>query len=117
MPAAIYAHSQRVNRCDDLIGELKQELVKMEVEVDMAIASDADLKNDNQRKAKRFSTLLEHDPYQLKLAELAQVTRDRADAMATLELHRNMFSVRKLEVRLAIASQLAGVESADLLGV
>lgn len=117
LPAAIYAQQMKINRCDDLIGELKQILTTAEVEVDLAIAADADLKNDTQRKAKRASVLLEHKAYQVQLAELGKVTRDRADTLATLELYRNTLSVKKLEARLAIASQLAGLESAELLGV
>jgi hypothetical protein len=38
-------------------------------------------------------------------------------AIAHLEYLRNQFSVAKLETRMAIAQQLTGLESRDLVGV
>ncbi|MBD0304750.1 MAG: hypothetical protein ICV85_22095, partial [Tolypothrix sp. T3-bin4] len=42
---------------------------------------------------------------------------EKGSAIAHLEYLRNQFSVAKLEARMAIAQQLAGAESRDLVGV
>lgn len=71
--------------------------------VSQAIAFDANLKNDAQRKAKRVELQqTDGDFYQASL--LLKQTKERRDLLAIdLELLRSQFALAKLEKREAIA--------------
>lgn len=75
------------------------------------------MKNDNQRKARRFEVLLINQEYQKAVDTLMRLTADKANALAHLEYLRNQFSVAKLEARSAIAQQLTDFEARELVGL
>ena len=75
------------------------------------------MKNDSQRKARRFEVLLTNHEYQTAVNTLLRLSAEKANAIAHLEYLRNQFSVAKLEARLAIAQQLTDFESRELVGL
>lgn len=84
---------------------------------DRVAAFEPDLKNDSQRRARRFEVLLIDQEYQTALNTLIRLTAEKANALAHLEYLRNQFSVAKLEARSAIAQQLTDFESRELVGL
>lgn len=116
-PAAIAQAAQRVNELDSQIMAVQLLINRVEGNADRLAAFDPDLKNDNQRKARRFEVLLTNQEYQTALNTLMRLTVDKANALAHLEYLRNQFSVAKLEARLAIAQQLNDFESRELVGL
>lgn len=116
-PAAIVQAAQATNELDYQIAEVKQHLARLEGNADMVVAFEANLKNDNQRRARRFEVLQVNQEYQRALDAVTRLTTEKANAMARLEHLRNEFSVAKLEARLAIAQQLTGLESRELVGL
>jgi mevalonate kinase len=116
-PAAIAQAAQTVNELDHQIAEARQHLARLEGNADMVVAFETALKNDNQRKARRFEVLQVNQEYQRALDTINRLTTDKANALARLEHLRNEFSVAKLEARMAIAQQLLGLESRELVGL
>lgn len=116
-PAAIAQAAQRVNELDSQIMAVQQLINRVEGNADRVVAFDPDLKNDNQRKARRFEVLLTNQEYQTALNTLIRLTAEKANALAHVEYLRNQFSVAKLEARLAIAQQLTDFESRELVGL
>ncbi len=116
-PAAIAQAAQAVNEIDHRIGELKQHLGKLDGNAELVVAFDVNLKNDNQRKARRFEVLQVNLEYEQAMKSLNRLNTDRANAMAMLEQLRNEFSAMKIETRLSIVDRLAGVESRELVGL
>ncbi|ALF54232.1 hypothetical protein ACX27_17520 [Nostoc piscinale CENA21] len=109
--------AQRVNELDSQLMAVQQQINRFEGNADRAAAFDVDLKNDAQRKARRFEVLLLNHEYQKAVDTQIQLTVEKANAMAHLEYLRNQFSVAKLEARLAIAQQLTDYESRELVGL
>ena len=116
-PGAIAQAAQRVNELDSEIMAVQQLLDRVEGNADSRSAFDIDLKNDLQRKARRFEVLLTDREYQTAINTLMRLTAERANALAHLEYLRNQFSVAKLETRRAIAQQLTDFESRELVGL
>ncbi len=116
-PGAIAQAAQRVNEVDSEIMAVQQLLNRVEGNADSRSAFDADLKNDLQRKARRFEVLLTDREYQTAINTLMRLTAEKANALAHLEYLRNQFSVAKLETRRAIAQQLTDFESRELVGL
>ena len=116
-PGAIAQAAQRVNELDSEIMAVQQLLNRVEGNADSRSAFDADLKNDLQRKARRFEVLLTDREYQTAINTLMRLTAEKANALAHLEYLRNQFSVAKLETRRAIAQQLTDFESRELVGL
>ena len=116
-PGAIAQAAQRVNEVDLEIMAVQQLLNRVEGNADSRSAFDADLKNDLQRKARRFEVLLTDREYQTAINTLMRLTAEKANALAHLEYLRNQFSVAKLETRRAIAQQLTDFESRELVGL
>jgi len=116
-PGAIAQAAQRVNEVDSEIMAVQQLLNRVEGNADSRSAFDADLKNDLQRKARRFEVLLTDREYQTATNTLMRLTAEKANALAHLEYLRNQFSVAKLETRRAIAQQLTDFESRELVGL
>lgn len=116
-PSAIAQAAQTISKLDQRIAILRQDLAGLEGNADMIVAFEVNLKNENQRKARRFE-ILQADPEHMRLQEdLLQLTTEKADAIAHLEHLRNQFSVAKLELRWAIAEKLVGLESRELVGL
>lgn len=116
-PAAIAQAAQQVNELDSQIMAVQQMINRVEGNAERVSAFDPDLKNDSQRKARRFEVLLTNQEYQTALNTLMQLTAQKASALAHLEYLRNQFSVAKLEARSAIAQQLTDFESRELVGL
>jgi hypothetical protein len=116
-PGAIAQAAQAVNELDHQIAEVRQHIARLEGNADMVVAFEAGLKNDNQRKARRFEVLQVNQEYQRAMDAANRLTTDKANALARLEHLRNEFSVAKLEARMTIAQQLMGLESRELVGL
>ncbi len=116
-PYAIAQASRSVNEVDQRMVELRQEIAIAEGKADLIVAFEINLKNDNQRRARRFEILQADPNYQRLQDRLVQLTTDKANAIAHLEHVRNQFSVAKLEARWAIAEKLVGLESREMVGL
>ncbi|WP_082065472.1 hypothetical protein [Aliterella atlantica] len=116
-PGAIAEAAQRVNELDSEIMAVQQLLNRVEGNADRISAFDIDLKNDAQRRSRRFEVLLTDREYQTATNTLMRLTAEKANALAHLEYLRNQFSVAKLETRRAIAQQLTDFESRELVGL
>ncbi|MBD1835074.1 hypothetical protein H6F74_02450 [Trichocoleus sp. FACHB-90] len=116
-PALIAQAAQTVNEIDSQLTAAQMVVNRMEASADKSVAFEPDLKNDNQRKGRRFELLMVNLEYQHALNTVMRLTAERANAVAHLEYLRNQFSVAKLETRMAIARQLAGSEALELVGV
>ncbi|MGK7949598.1 MAG: hypothetical protein AB4368_12585 [Xenococcaceae cyanobacterium] len=88
---------------DRQVNIYKEQLSFMDADIENAIASNKELKNEQQRKTKRLELKQEPDYLQAKAA-LAEAVEKRAQEVIQLNLLRNQFSVAKLEERKAIAS-------------
>ncbi|MBE9178627.1 hypothetical protein IQ268_08650 [Oculatella sp. LEGE 06141] len=101
-PEAIAQSQFQLLLAERTVRRLQEQLTRLTAKIDSAIAFDADLKNDAQRKAKR-TELLESPEY-LEVAEVYQAAKDKhAEMEIELQLLLNRFSVAKLEQRHAIA--------------
>lgn len=116
-PGAIAEAAQRVNELDSEIMAVQQLLNRVEGNAERVSAFDMDLKNDAQRRSRRFEVLLTDREYQTATNTLMRLTAEKANALAHLEYLRNQFSVAKLETRRAIAQQLTDFESRELVGL
>ncbi|MEH2236992.1 hypothetical protein [Nostoc sp.] len=116
-PAAIAQAAQRANEIDSQLMAVQHQVNRFEGNADRVAAFEMDLKNDAQRKARRFEVLLVNQEYQKSIDTQIRLTLDKANASAHLEYLRNQFSVAKLEARLAIAQQLSDLESRELVGL
>jgi hypothetical protein len=81
----------------------KEQLSFMDADIEAEIASNKELKNEQQRKTKRLELKQEPDYLQVKAA-LTEATEKRDFELIQLNLLRNQFSVAKLETRQAIAN-------------
>jgi hypothetical protein len=116
-PAAIALAAQRVNEIDSQIASIHLLINRLEGNADKIAAFEVDLKNDNQRKARRFDVLATNIEYQRSLDSLIQLNSEKANAVAHLEYMRNQFSVAKLEARLSLVQQLNDFETRELVGL
>jgi hypothetical protein len=116
-PSVIFQAAQRVNEIDSQLMAVQQQVNRFEGNADRIAAFEMDLRNDAQRKSRRFEVLLVDRDYQKAVDTQIQLITEKANAIAHLEYLRNQFSVAKLEARLNIASQLTDFESRELVGL
>ena len=116
-PSAIAQASQRVNEIDSQLMAVQLQINRFEGNADRISSFDMDMKNDAQRKARRFEVLLVNQEYQKALDAQIRLATEKANAIAHLEYLRNQFSVAKLEARLKIAQQLTDLESREFVGL
>ncbi|HEY9621243.1 MAG TPA: hypothetical protein V6C78_12785 [Crinalium sp.] len=116
-PKAIAQAAQGINELDRQIAQLRQDIAHQEGRADLVVAFETTLKNDNQRRARRFEILDENPEYQALQFKLIHLATQKANAIAHLEYLRNQFSVARLEARSAIAEQLIGLETPELVGL
>lgn len=116
-PTAIAQAAQRVNEVDSQLMAVQHQINRFEGNADRVSAFESDLKNDAQRKARRFEVLLVSQEYQKSMDTLIRLSQEKANALAHLEYLRNQFSVAKLEARLAIVQQLNDFEARELVGL
>lgn len=116
-PGAIAQAAQAVNELEHRLAEARFHLSRLEGNADRIVAFEAALKNDNQRRARRFEVLQINSEYKHAVDALNRLSTEKANALARLELLRNEFSVARLETQLAIAQKLTGLESRELVGL
>ena len=92
-PAAIEATACQVAQLEANITNLKLEVNGCELEADLTIAFDAELKNDNQRKAKRAELLTKDARYSNAQKTIIESSQQKACTQARLEALRNEFEL------------------------
>ncbi|MFB2934250.1 hypothetical protein ACE1B6_03145 [Aerosakkonemataceae cyanobacterium BLCC-F154] len=115
-PVAIARTAQAIAELDYELSALRQVISAFECKADLIVGNDANLKNDTQRKARRFALLQVNQEYQKAQELSAKLATEKTNAVAHLEYLRNQFSVAKLEARLMIAQQLSGLEVREFAG-
>jgi multidrug resistance efflux pump len=105
-PLAIAKLERRILKTSKCIRRCQTHLEQLSVMIEQAIATDLDLKNEQQRKAKRLELLSTSD-YQSAQRVLQTYGDRRAALEINLTLLKNRFSVAKLEQRAAIAQMEA----------
>ncbi len=116
-PVTIAQASQAVSAIDQQIAELRRDIAYLEDKADLVVAFESTLKNDTQRRARRFE-ILDANPRYVELQNrLLSLTADKSNAIAHLEFLRSQFSVAMMEARMAIAERLVGLESRELVGL
>lgn len=116
-PDAIARALEGVNEFDQKVTRLRQTMAHVEGEAELIVAFDTNLKNEDQRKARRFQILSTHANYESLQEQFVRLTTERSNAIAQLERLRDQFNVAKLEARLAIVEKLSMVESRELVGL
>lgn len=116
-PTAIAQAAQKLNSIDSQIAAIELLINRLEGNADKISAFEPDLKNENQRKARRFEVLQTNLEYQRAIDSLIQLNAEKANAFTHLEYLRNQFSVAKLEARLTIAQQINDLEALELVGL
>lgn len=116
-PDAIARALEVVNEFDQKLARLRQEMAYLEGEAELIVAFDTTLKNEDQRKARRFQILSNNPTYHTLQTQLVELTTERSSAVAQLERLRDQFNVAKLEARLAIVEKLSLIESRELVGL
>jgi len=86
----------------DYLEAMEIQVARAEIAVDSAVAFDANLKNDVQRKVRR-AELLQTENYEKLLVALSAARNTATEAEIELNLLLNEFSVAKLETRRATA--------------
>lgn len=102
-----------IARLDNQITDLSTQLETIEAEIDACVAFDADLKNDQQRRAKRAQLKADHPTHTDLTANLRHIEQERLKLDIKLNLTRDLFSVAKLQKRHEIATLM----TADLLSL
>jgi uncharacterized small protein (DUF1192 family) len=105
------------NEIDSQIAAVSQHIARLEGNADRVAAFEQGLKNEDQRRGRRFELLCVNQEYQTAQNTLMRLMSEKGSAIAHLEYLRNQFSVAKLEARMAIAQQLTGLEGRELVGV
>jgi len=105
-PSTIAKIQLQILRLDRKIRTAQQDLDGYTADIEQAIATDPELKNDQQRKAKRLE-LMRDTKYTMLVNALADGIERRTRLEIELQLQRSEFSVRKLEYRDHIASKEA----------
>jgi hypothetical protein len=105
-PSAIATAANAVIEIEQRITEYRDALNAIELEIELVVQFDADLKNEAQRKARKAEVLAEHDEHSIKVRLIARAQHDRAIAAIVLEQRRNEFTVLKIEARLKIADSV-----------
>lgn len=107
-PHEIHKVQLQILRLDRKIRKAQQELDRLTAAIEQAIASDPELKNDQQRKAKRLE-LMQAPDYTVLTEALTEASERKTRLEIDLQLKRNEFAVRKLEFRDYIASKEAAI--------
>jgi hypothetical protein len=107
-PKGIAKVQLQILRLDRRTRKAQQQLDGFTADIEQAIANDPDLKNDQQRKAKRLE-LMQDSKYSTLAEALAEASERRTRLEINLQLQRNEFAVRKLEYRDYIASKEAAI--------
>lgn len=101
-PSKIAEVETKILNLDREVNIYKEQLSFIDADIEAAIASDKELKNEQHRKTRRLALKQEPDYLQVKAA-LIEATEKRDKEVIQLNLLRNQFSVVKLEIRQKIA--------------
>ncbi|MBD2120195.1 hypothetical protein H6F68_04610 [Trichocoleus sp. FACHB-262] len=112
-PQHIAQAAQLVNELDGKLLRVRHQMHEQEGQAEAAVAFENDLKNENQRRARRFLLLQTNQQYQHSQQTLMQLTTAKANAMAELERLRNGFSAAKLQARQQMVQQLTVLGCCD----
>ncbi|MBW4490431.1 MAG: hypothetical protein KME12_21845 [Trichocoleus desertorum ATA4-8-CV12] len=117
-PPQIAQAARLVNELDSKLLQVRHQMHEEEGQAEAVVAFENDLKNENQRKARRFLLLQTNQKYQDLQQHFMQLTVAKANAMAELERLRNGFTATKLQARQQMVYQLAilGCCDPELLG-
>ncbi len=102
-PRAIESQELEVHELETKAGILKAAIVEAESEIDAQIAFDESLKNEAQRKAKRWELVKANPKLQQLRDELAETEYNAEIAAIRCRRLQAVFSLQKLEKREAIA--------------
>jgi hypothetical protein len=115
-PAAIAEAAHPVSELEARLTTLKRHQADLEGRADLQTAFDPELKNELQRKAKRFE-LLNEPEYGNVMQCIGLLTHEKATAVTTLERLRNEFAAAKLQIRQRIAELITDPDSRELVGI
>jgi multidrug resistance efflux pump len=101
-PLAIAKLERQLLRTSQAMRRSQADLEKLQMTIEQAIAADLDLKDEQQRKARRLELITGND-FQNAQQVLQTHSDRRAELDIELQLLRNQFTVAKLEKREAIA--------------
>lgn len=107
-PKDIAQIQSRILRLDRRIRKAQKQLDQLTADIELAIANNPDLKNDQQRRAKRLE-LMQAPEFVVLADAVAEGTDRRTRLEIQLGLLRNEFSVLKLQFRDHIASKEAAI--------
>jgi hypothetical protein len=97
----IYTAEQELLKYQDGVAVVVDQLAFLDAEIEVAIASNAELKNDQQRKAAKLEA--QRDNYYVELKNsLIRAKKKVATAEIEVNYWRNLFSAKKLEARLEV---------------
>ena len=102
-PLKIAEVETKILNLDREVNIYKEQLSFMDADIENAISSNKELKNEQQRKTKRLELKQQPDYLQVKAA-LTEATEKRDKELIQVNLLKNQFSVAKLEERKAIAN-------------
>lgn len=98
-PGAIAGFERELLKLSRSLRRVQETINSLVNEAERAIAFDAELKNDAQRKAKRLELLGLDERYLSATAMAVQLSDRKAELEIDLAFYRAQFSVLKLEVR------------------
>ncbi|MGE5657222.1 MAG: hypothetical protein ACM37W_11480 [Actinomycetota bacterium] len=101
-PKAIATRQYELLQLNHEIRRHSQSVNLFTASIDRKIAYDPNLKNEAQRKARRFELMQQDSDYLVASQALEQVTDQRDSLLIELDLLRNQFSVLRLELREAL---------------
>ena len=103
LPRAIADLQQEIADIDLSVSDQKQQVGFCLSAIDRQVASDSSLKNDTQRKARKAELMETDGDYQQAARELRRLEILKAELDIDLDLLLNLFAIRKLAERRAIA--------------
>jgi len=112
-PAAIAQTTRTIALYDYELSALQQVISAFEEKADMIVATDAKLKNESQRQARRFELLEINQEYQNAQNLLTKLADEKSNVVSHLEYLSHQFRVAKLEARLITAQPNCGLEARD----
>lgn len=116
-PYQIAEVAQQINALESEIAHTRNAIARLEGLAELEAAFSPDLKNDQQRRSRRFEILKTMDNYQPLQDRLIELAESKSNLMAELEKLRNLFTAAKLQMRFEIAQKLSGSEFGDFVGV
>lgn len=102
-PDAIYRQQKKLHKIERELQVKQDEIAVLDLEIELEIANDPDLRNETMRKTKRSEMRQSQDYIDIKI-EIDKINNSLAEGKIELEFIRNNFTVSKLNKREAIAA-------------